>query len=444
VYGSIAGKLLEALSGLELPYSSGQQSMLLHGILFIVHQEPVEDYLLCLATMLAACTSSHALFGPGTLLPPLFAGRRNEAPQVSSSSPFLSITTAGEFFVNLFLFCLVLHHLYCKAMGPRLQPRLGPALQSSRRISSLVQPSELRVSRAYLLKLAVVKASNAFFVALYSVQYCASALDKAAAAGLLDKGSSWGLLPGAAGTPAIIGAACTIMLLCHAGCGYVLPRWYQRNMTWVNSLSVYLCLTARLYLTRFHLQSGSTHIPPELMFHSFLVLAASLLVHEVGHASFGVQLTVVAKVSRSVHLYLIQHSRGLLVSRWPTTEQLLGSPLELPEYLVVTVVMVAAYKCLCVGRFEQEQQRQGADTAARRSFDWPAPTPKGKRALNFKVPPLDLNYRADMSACSSPRGSVEGSLHSSLGGSVREEQVRAWHHACVSAAIKLKRMPLVV
>jgi hypothetical protein len=341
VYGSIAGKLLEALSGLELPYSSGKQSMLLHGILFIVHQEPVEDYLLCLATMLAAYTSSHAMFGPGTLLPPLFAGSRREAPPVTTSSPYLDITTAGEFFVNLFLFCLVLHCLYCQAMGPRLQQRLRSGLEATRRISSLVQ-TEPRLSRAYLLKLAVVKASNAFFVALYSVQYCASALDKAAVAGLLEKGSNWGMLPVAAVTPAIIGAACTIMLLCHAACGYVLPRWYMRNMTWVNSVSVCLCLTARLYLTRFHVQSGSTHIPPELMFHSFLVLAASLLVHEVGHASFGVQLAVIAAVSRSVHLYLIQHTRGLLRGGTPTVSQLVGSPLELPEYLVVTVVVVCS------------------------------------------------------------------------------------------------------
>lgn len=402
VAGSVLGKVLELVSRMTTSSGGAQHAMLMHAMLFVVHQDP--DHLLCLAAMTAAYSAAQVWSQPGLLLqhpvPALAAGAAAAAAGTSSMSAYksmsgaiLGLTTGGEFFVNVFFAALALQRVYSHYMGPpepagKRQLVLGPSAVSGARRRSALGPDGAKGSghlvqgsggghgdsagnglqRSYLLKLALVKVSNAFFVALYALQTAQQhLLPLLVAAGILDgresdsadsDSSSWfALLAAGALTPALAGLACAFMLLCHAMCGFVYPAWFKRHSTLVNSLSLYTCMTARLYLMIFHTQRHSSSgnscqglwkcvgVAPEHAFHSFLVLASSLAVHEDPAPWFGAQLLGMATLYRWVHLQL-------MAVQQPGRQAAggLAALLQLPEYWVVAAAAVACYKWYCVGR----------------------------------------------------------------------------------------------
>jgi hypothetical protein len=406
VAGTVLGRVLELVTRITTSTGGAQHAMLMHAMLFMVHQDP--DHLLCLAAMTAAYSAAQVWSQPGLLLqqpipaqlPAATAGAAAATSSVSGyksmSGAILGVTTGGEFFVNVFFAALALQRVYCHYMGPpeppgKRQVVLGPSAVSAGRRRSALAPESSKVGgssglngggghgdsagnglqRTYLLKLALVKVSNAFFVALYALQTAQQHISPLlVAAGVLDRlgldsgdssSSSWAdLLSAGALTPALAGLACAFMLLCHAMCGFVFPAWFKRHATLVNSLSLYTCVSARLYLMLFHTQRHSSSgsqcqglwecvgVAPEHAFHSFLVLASSLAVHEDPAPWFGAQLLGMATVYRWVHLQLMAAQQPGRQAAGAAAG--LAALLQLPEYWVVTATAVASYRWCCVGR----------------------------------------------------------------------------------------------
>jgi hypothetical protein len=398
MYAGVLGMLLEQLSGSGNTASSCQQSMLLQGVLFIVHQDPIQEFLPPLAVMLAAYTACHLCGGAGSLAKGLLASSHRVAAAGGSLAAAaastaaagaaagavarhpLAVTTAGEFFLSTFMVVLVLHRLYCTYMGPREhaaavaaggqnKAQVHAAAKSGsmpswatnsnrsahkQRRASMVGGPQLGLSRAYLLKLAVVHFTNACFVLMYVLQYQQQA-SRSLAAGTysagLTSGGLWSMFP------VVVAMVWVGMLLCHGLVGFCAPRWYQRHLAVVNALSFYTCAAAQLFLVWEHgwqhAQRGrddGVSVPAlssDQVFHSFLMLVFSLTVNEDALPVFAAQLCGVAVVFRWVHLQLLGAAPG--------APGLLTSWLELPEYVVVTSCVVLVYRWLCVGRWQQAQ-----------------------------------------------------------------------------------------
>jgi hypothetical protein len=225
--------------------------------------------------------------------------------------------------------------------------------------SKMGQPA---VSRPFLLKLAVVRLSNAAFVALYSWQV--------AQPGVQPETDFWDV-KGLLHNPGLVGFLCALALVVNVLSCWLLQKRIGRYMPLLNSASVYVCLLCRLtliWLLRSQggiLDAAATRLPAaELVptkhaFHSFLMLAFSLVANEDPLPYFTAQLLGMALLYRALHLHLtvILQPPQPFANLWKT------SLLDLPEYLVASTLLVSVYKWLCVGRYISERGGQGSAKA---------------------------------------------------------------------------------
>jgi hypothetical protein len=383
IYGSMLGKVLEELNSAT---GSGtfRQALLMHGILYTVHRD--SNYMATLAAMLVTYSTGHALleFGGGSWLAAWgAASSSSSSSRPGTGKPFsaMSITVAGEYFVMSFLICCMLQHLYARFLPLKEQPCKGAAASMSRAWSGQSAPRSARgsvanedpgaakgataackpLSRTYTTKLAVVKLCNALFMALYAWHHWSK--DAAAGAGnnltAASNSSSSGALHwvnrhvGAAA----VSFLCALGLACHALVTAWSPTWLHAHITLTNGLSMYLCLAARMGLLGHQVlqsmqQQGRrlADLQPETCFHMFAVLTGSLAVHEDPLPWFAGQLLGLALLCRQGQLVLLRCSQGMpLDSLWSVAS--IPAVWELPEYLVLAGMAIAAYKWICVGRY---------------------------------------------------------------------------------------------
>jgi hypothetical protein len=453
VYCCIACKVLEELSQLSISYGTCRQTMLLLGLLFIVHQDP--HYIRPLSAMLVAFSVCHAatlmervrqsLPGPGT---GYTTNTSSSSSSTSGPSPAwpIEVSVAGEYLVVSYMIILGLHQL-CQHYAPlreQLPQGATPGLARAWRRASVPSacgmhsrissrstgsgggglPSAAAVppqplNKLYTTKLAAVKFCNGVFaVAAAWRQY------QLAMSSTVDGDSSSIFGPAHTTHMAIACGVGGVLLVLHSLVALLSPSWFQRFDQVVNSLSLLVCLTTKGLMAATHVYSQAASSPQGLdpgtgasiAFHTFVVMLPSLAVHEHALPWFRLQLLGLALFWCHGHTLM---RLSMTTQGWfsPTAAALLSSSgLELLSYAPLMLGALATYSWVCVGRHVVCPQPSSSKEVSGTAFPWYFPVGR----VSTELPDLGGHSSASSSR-SSPQTSMGGAQEAARFGNPSKE-----------------------
>ena len=222
------------------------------------------------------------------------------------------------------------------------------------------KPGRLALNRAFLLKLSIIRLSNAAFVAQYSWQV----EHQEEQPGPWD----WERL---LHDPGLVGLLCATTLVANVLSCWFLQKRIGRHVSVLNTAAVSICLVSRLSLIWLLRPQGvalnsasalpaANLVPTKHVFHSFLMLAFSLLANEDPLPYFAGQLLSIALLYGAVTMHLMTFVQQPQQMGGTGRESLL----IFPEYLVVSILLVIAHKWLCVGKYTFNKGGAAAADAA--------------------------------------------------------------------------------
>jgi hypothetical protein len=385
VWGVVLGKVLEALSGWA-GGSNCTEALLLHGLLFAVHQDPA--YVSHgLAPMVAAYSLTHA-WSLGT------AASSRQFEQLEYPELLVQGAKQTEYFMHCVPCIVMVYQVIKRIAGPPEKARRTPATAaaahrglglssnplsmrsssatrlttcSSARSSSTSdscpgsmsslpgqEGAPARLSQGYVVKLALVKCCDALFTAILAWQLVLYGAQQTPVDTFSSDSSSSSWQSGwPAGSHVLAVYAATQVL--HAVSCLLQPAWLKRHLGAVNRMSFCSTLAAHACLL-LPAVAGSTSQAasnranmskawPQMAYRSFTALATSLAVHEAPLPEMMVELTAGAALFRWLHTQLLELS-GTPSDDW--------SILALPEYALVVIISFFTYPIFCLGRHDQD------------------------------------------------------------------------------------------
>jgi hypothetical protein len=369
------GKLLQVLCGLPLPHTDPLLVLLVHSTAGVVQQPSTEDYVRIAGRMALAAVASMVWQTPPASLKPV-AGLHSTSNVQMFESPAVDATIFMMQVANCFMLGVLLHHQFGARVSSREMPgqtmaaaaaataalqRDGQSTGSSAMSAAGGVPGAagrevpgVQHSRAYLMKLVVIKVCHAAAGAWFAARYCwfvKLQLDQ-----VPQQGTWQDVLQVYA--PGLVGLACAIPPAISAVCAVSSSSWAQAHLHRVNTATLYVGLALHLAFmwVQLHVADAACssrgvclHTPPEHAFQVFLLLVASLRVHEEGVRAFAAQVTLLVAV-----LIIAQHQLRVAASSTQPASADYWFGKELPEYLVTSLSMVLTYKMCNVGR-EPEQ-----------------------------------------------------------------------------------------
>lgn len=395
LYVTVVGKVVSQLTGIAGTSGSYLQDLVVHGLLFAVHQEYGHEAKL--AFMLLAYCTGHTLSNAATLLPCLTTWVLGSAHSSSSSSsnvcgkvnPSVDIALGCKWFVLAYGHLVVINQLYCWFYSERERPRSVrvPGSSVNRNVTLSRPPScgggssssskvPYRSSRATLvdtdiqhsssssssrpacwqsvaqkvlaIKLSAVQGCIGGCMGLYGLELLAwrhHTVALGSASTEMSVGSLW------LGGPALV---CGLAAVVHAAVLSRRPLGTQRQQhiarTWslVRVMGLHLWLIWRQSVLAASPGSGWAPVAPENAFHGFILAACTVGMHDDPVPWFAAQLTCIGFVFRQLHFALLQGDPGRFADM-PASHLLhvaADSLYELPEYVIMTIGSILVYNWL--------------------------------------------------------------------------------------------------